>query len=759
MAAAIAITWLDLTNQALVTRAFTVALGTGAATVSAQMVTSSQSKAIGNALDPTQAGTHVGAAVALNYVNAANTASIGRDAHLTAGSVTVEAVVPGDEKNTLLAWGLAAAGGKSDPQVAGSVALEVVSYTTSASIGKHAVVDSSGGVKVNASTPFTMQNLALAGAISQGGTVVGGAVVVAVLGTTTSATIDSGTAAGDVTTVHAGGALSVTASSSLEPSTPQTGVDKIDEHLPAVSSVALGGGAGTGDAAVTGSVVVNVVNVTTSATIAAGALVNTGATDVGGAGQTVTVSATDHTTLTNVAGALSLTTGSAGVALGLIVEVANQTVTASIGSSAQVNAGGAISLTAGSESDLFGLSIGGGVSTSGSGVAGSILVEVLNQGAGAGTRASIGSSAAVHAGSALTVNAHDDGDISLATGQIAIGSTAGVGAASTTLVRSMTVDAGVGSGANLRAGGTGLAVTGAENADLTLIAVGGAGGGDVGVAGSVVVDVLTDNVSGHLDDNTVIGSVSTPTSAVAVGATDTTSILALAGQITFGGTAGVGAGVDVEVIHKSTVASVGKHVVATVGGNVSVDATSSEKITSLSVGGGFGGTASVNVNAAVPVIDVTTVARIVDGTSSLDGAVIRADGSVRISANEALTLNVVAGNISASGTAAVGAAVAVPVVTKNTHAYIGNFTVLTALGNSTLPVVTGGYGVTPKDTRFNPQTPGVLSGTTVTLPYQHGLKTGDQVIYDVGAGMNNVGGVYEGTPIGGRWTATSTTSR
>src|SRR4029079_19133856 len=214
-----------LTNQALVDPGLTVALGTGAATVSAQMVTSSQSKAIRNALDPTQAGTHVGAAVALNYVNAANTASIGRHSHLTVGSVTVEAVVPGGEKNTLLAWGLAAAGGKSDPQVAGSVALEVVTYTTSASIGKHVVVDSSGDVKVNASTPFTMQNLALAGAISQGGTVVGGAVVVAVLGPHTPAPSQSGTAAGDVTTVHAGGVLSVTASSSLDPSTPQTGVD------------------------------------------------------------------------------------------------------------------------------------------------------------------------------------------------------------------------------------------------------------------------------------------------------------------------------------------------------------------------------------------------------------------------------------------------------------------------------------------------------------------------------------------------------
>ena len=112
--------------------------------------------------------------------------------------------------------------------------------------------------------------------------------------------------------------------------------------------------------------------------------------------------------------------------------------------------------------------------------------------------------------------------------------------------------------------------------------------------------------------------------------------------------------------------------------------------------------------------------------------VIRAGGSVRISADEALDLDVIAGNISASGSAAVGAAVAVPVVTKNTHAWVGNFTVLSGAGNDQPPGRHGRLRRHPDRHPLQPGHPAIVGGTTVHLPYQHGLTTGDQVIYDAG---------------------------
>ena len=271
-----------------------------------------------------------------------------------------------------------------------------------------------------------------------------------------------------------------------------------------------------------------------------------------------------------------------------------------------------------------------------------------------------------------------------------------------------------------------------QSEDILLLVVGAAGGDSAGVAGSVLVDIQTNHTLAHIDDNVTVGGSST---GVAVSASDTTSLLALAGTIGIGGTAGVGVGVDVEVINKDTEASIGKDGSITVSGNVTVGAASQETLSSISVGGGFGGTASVNVQAAVPVISITTKAFVADGTSLSNGAVISAGGSVGVTADEGLTLNVIAGNISGGGSAAVGAAVAVPVVTKETDAWIGNFAQVNAVGNGTpLTVPTGSYGVAREDTRFNPATDIGVNG--VNVGYTGNLKDGDEVRYDNGGGTS-----------------------
>ncbi|WP_345337994.1 hypothetical protein, partial [Actinomadura viridis] len=71
-------------------------------------------------------------------------------------------------------------------------------------------------------------------------------------------------------------------------------------------------------------------------------------------------------------------------------------------------------------------------------------------------------------------------------------------------------------------------------------------------------------------------------------ASDHTTVLALAGILAIGGTAGVGVGVDVEVIHKTTSASIGAGTTVRANGDVVVQAISSDDIKSISVGGAFG---------------------------------------------------------------------------------------------------------------------------------------------------------------------------
>ena len=207
-----------------------------------------------------------------------------------------------------------------------------------------------------------------------------------------------------------------------------------------------------------------------------------------------------------------------------------------------------------------------------------------------------------------------------------------------------------------------MTVSATQSEDIKLIAIGGSVGGTAGVAGSAAVNVIR--------TRRPRASATTPRSPPATTspcrATDTTDD-PLDGRHARRSAARPASARPrtSRVINKNTTASVGANATLTIGGNLTVDATSSEDVTSISVGASFGGTAAVTVNAAVPVLDDQHERHIGSG------ATVNADGSVRVAADEKLKLDVIAGNISGGGTAAVGASVAVPIVHKETHAFIG----------------------------------------------------------------------------------------
>ena len=63
-----------------------------------------------------------------------------------------------------------------------------------------------------------------------------------------------------------------------------------------------------------------------------------------------------------------------------------------------------------------------------------------------------------------------------------------------------------------------------------------------------------------------------------------------------------------------------------------------------------------------------------------------------------------------------------PVVSKETHAYIGNWAQVNAKGDTAITVPTGTYSVESKDTRFNPATD--ISGDQINVHYTGNLKDG-----------------------------------
>ena len=109
-------------------------------------------------------------------------------------------------------------------------------------------------------------------------------------------------------------------------------------------------------------------------------------------------------------------------------------------------------------------------------------------------------------------------------------------------------------------------------------------------------------------------------------------------------------------------------------------------------------------------------------------------------------MNIIGGNISAAGTAAVGAAAAIPIVTKETHAFIGDGAHVTAGAASSVAVKTGQFTINTIDPRFDPSVPGVIEGDGSTLNIGDGatgLKEDERVIYDSGGKLatDSIGGL------------------
>jgi len=209
VAAAISVNWVDTQNTARIAGGITVIGRTGAVSVSAQNQTDASAISIGIALNTDsltseESSNQIGAAVGLNVALIKNTATIGAGATVTGNGITAEAITPTGQRNDFTVWGMAAAGGKSDVSVAGSIAVQFVDFRTTASVGKGARLTSTGPVSVTATAPLGLQSLALAGAFSEDGNAVGAAIVVNILrDVDTQAFIDSDTTLGGTTHVDA----------------------------------------------------------------------------------------------------------------------------------------------------------------------------------------------------------------------------------------------------------------------------------------------------------------------------------------------------------------------------------------------------------------------------------------------------------------------------------------------------------------------------------------------------------------------------
>ncbi|HET6237314.1 MAG TPA: hypothetical protein VFE41_20495 [Acetobacteraceae bacterium] len=671
VAASVAVGVLTVNNAATVSGGAALS-ATGAVSIEASAGITDKTQAVGSSV-ALSSNSEVGAGVAVAVVNTTNNAEVGTASSVTGNGITIEAITPAND--TFVVWAASAAGGTGDASVAGSVAVNVVNTDNNQASASGATLKSSAGITVQATNNLSIQTLAAAGAFSDGAGV-GVAVTVGYLRANSTAFI-SGKA-------DAAGAIAI--DSKLRLSQLGIVIPKNPIPLPSATAIAVVGAVGTSPT-VAGSVIVDDFGLNSSAYIGAGSAINHGGYYAATGTQTISVTAENTTPITAIAGALSATTGAAGIGASLDLELINKTTGAYIDANSNVAAGGSVTVMATSSETMLSVTATLGVGDD-AGIAATASIAPISP----TTEAYIGAGAKVSAGGAMTITATETFITTMIAGSVGVGSTAGIGAANTTLVYSPTTLAYAGTGTSLTAGGTGLSVGATQNENILAITAGIAAGGTAGVAGSATVAVLNDATTAY------VGAGSTVTvnggGNLVVAASDTTGVISVAGNLAVGGTAGVGAGADVGVYTKHTNAYIGSGVFATVSGNISVTAQSTESLISVAAGIA-GGTVGVGIDAGVHVFNLQTRAFIGDDPSApanKGAGNVQAAGSVAIAANDASNINEIVG-VFAAGAVGVAAGAGVNVFTKDTEAFIGVGAKVTGQGTDpSITVDTGQIG-------------------------------------------------------------------
>lgn len=253
----------------------------------------------------------------------------------------------------------------------------------------------------------------------------------------------------------------------------------------------------------------------------------------------------------------------------------------------------------------------------------------------------------------------------------------------------------------------------ANNTTAKTVAIGGGvGTGAVAATGSVTVNIIDNDTQSYLG-----AGIYDSDGAVNVKADSHAHMFGLAGGLAVGVKAtGVGAAVDTQLLDVDTKAYIDDRVTITKAGNITVDADSLEKITSVATLAGishyFAGAAAANAHD----VNVNTEAYIgTDKAADSDETTISNTGSVSVTADDNATLKANAGSaavtISGTGAGSGTLSAAVEVLDKNVKATVGKANItaqnLTAKANNVGSVLTTANGVAATVALYG----GALSGS------------------------------------------------
>jgi hypothetical protein len=546
----------------------------------------------------------------------------------------------------------------------GSVNLNFVRDSVNASISNTPAgdkVQAGGNVLVSATDSSTINAGAGALAISISAAAVGASISVNDISNKITASIAGADVSGATVTVNAAEAASI-------------------NNLTAA-------GSGAADAAISGSITVNLIENTVNANIAGGSVVS------GTSG--VFVTSSDTSTIMSLSGQGAVALAGVGVGVALAYNEISNTVEAYIdGSSTQVTASAGnvdvwATATPTIESASGGIAIG-----SAAGIAGSISISLLT-----GTDKAYINAATVTAGGSVYVLAETNDTLKTYAGTISGGGTVGAGGSVSFDYLGNKTLAWVGGGASVSAQGTagtipvdqwatdtkgtlsqqqvaGLAVIASDDETIGNIATTAAVSGGVGLAANLVINLYSDTTNAYIAGSS-INTAASHGAGVYVRAHRGTAVTSGGAAVAGALNAAVGVVVDTEIDNSTTSAFINQSTVYAGAQGVEVSAITRETWNSgiAGVSGGLyaglaGGAVAVSVGGA-------TLAYINGGSS------VNSDGGLTVLANSGITTNLFSGE-AGGGAVGIGGSVAVVLISHVTAASIdSSSTTINSDGTST----------------------------------------------------------------------------
>lgn len=448
-----------------------------------------------------------------------------------------------------------------------------------------------------------------------------------------------------------------------------TGSEKDDTSLTVeadnaakITNIAASGSGASKGSAVAGQISLNWVDNETDAHVKGGSLE---------AGKATTISAKDRGTIGSYTGAVAISAGNNGAAVG--ASIAANLIEGKTTSSLEditVNSGGALSVTADETSQIQSIVAAG----AGSGKLAAAFAASGNW-IHTKTDAHISNANDMKTG-ALSVLAKNGSNATLGVGSAAGGGNS-AGASIAVMVNQSAVSASLtgdeakektitADGITVQADNAynGAASDTESNETAKTVAVGFAGGtSQFAGSGSVTVNVIDQKTDATIGK----GKYDAGQKAAQVAATSTAKLFGLAGGVSLSAGSGVGAAVDVQTYKGHTYAGIADGASLENASSVTVNADSKEHLTSIAatLAGGAGSFAGAGAAGAHSI--ATDTKAYIGKQSEVTDA-----GDVSVTAKDETELNTIAGSGAASSNTGVGLTAAVEVVNKKASAIVGD---------------------------------------------------------------------------------------